>query len=72
MTSLVNDLQKTDLSSNQLQNPTHNPARYYQTRLRFTSHPEGSLAALLKILKRLSRLDLPGKDQVEAYLRQLT
>jgi len=72
MTSLVNDLQKTDLSSNQLKNPTHNPPRYYQTRLRFTSHPEGSLAALLKILKRLSRLDLPGKDQVEAYLRQLT
>lgn len=72
MTSLVNDLQKTDLSSNQLKNPTHNPPRYYQTRLRFSSHPEGSLAALLKILKRLSRLDLPGKDQVEAYLRQLT
>lgn len=72
MTSLVNDLQKTDLSSNQLKNPTHNLPRYYQTRLRFTSHPEGSLAALLKILKRLSRLDLPGKDQVEAYLRQLT
>jgi integrase/recombinase XerD len=72
MTNLVSDLQKTDLSSKQHQNPTHNPARYYQTRLRFTSHPEGSLAALLKILKRLSRLDLPGKDQVEAYLRQLT
>jgi integrase/recombinase XerD len=72
MTNLVSDLQKTDLSSKQFKNPTHNPARYYQTRLRFTSHPEGSLAALLKILKRLSRLDLPGKDQVEAYLRQLT
>jgi integrase/recombinase XerD len=72
MTNLVSDLQKTDLSSNQLKNPAHNPPCYYQTRLRFTSHPEGSLAALLKILKRLSRMDLPGKDQVEAYLRQLT
>jgi integrase/recombinase XerD len=72
MTSLYSDIQKTDITSDHFKNPTQNPPRYYQTRLRFTSHLEGSLEALGKILKRLARMDLPGRDQVAAYLRHLT
>jgi hypothetical protein len=65
------DLQQTSLSSD-FQIPAVNAPRYYQTRLRFKIHPEGCLDALARILKRLVRMDLPGKDQVEAYLRHLT
>lgn len=72
MTSLCSDVQKTDITSDHFKNPTQNPPRYYQTRLRFTSHLEGSLEALSKILKRLVRMDLPGRDQVAAYLCHLT
>lgn len=68
MTNGYSDIQKND----NFKIPTLNTPRYYQTRLRFTSHLEGSLEALGKILKRLARLDIPGKDQVEAYLRHLT
>jgi integrase/recombinase XerD len=66
-----NDLQQTSISSD-FKIPAVNAPRYYQTRLRFKLHPEGCLAALGHILRRLGRMDLPGKDQVEAYLRHLT
>ena len=71
MTNGYSDIQQTGISSD-FKIPTLQAPRYYQTRLRFKSHPDGSLEALGKILKRLARLDLPGKDQVEAYLRHLT
>ena len=70
MTNGYSDIQKTVYLDFKI--PTLNTPRYYQTRLRFTSHPEGSLEALGKILKRLAGLDLPGKDHVDAYLRHLT
>ncbi len=72
MTSLYSDIQKADITSDHFKSPTPTPPRYYQTRLRFTSHLEGSLEALGKILKRLAGMDLPGRDQVAAYLRHLT
>ena len=65
------DLQQTSISSD-FKIPAIEAPRYYQTRLRFRIHPEGCLEALGKILKRLARMDLPGKEQVEAYLRYLT
>ena len=65
------DLQQTSKSSD-FKIPAGNAPRYSQTRLRFKIHPEGCLEALGRILKRLVRMDLPGKDQVEAYLRHLT
>lgn len=65
------DLQQTSISSD-FKIPAIEAPRYYQTRLRFRIHPEGVLEALGKILKRLARMDLPGKEQVEAYLRYLT
>jgi integrase/recombinase XerD len=65
------DLRQTSISSD-FKIPASNAPRYYQTRLRFRIHPEGCLEALGKILKRLARLELPGKEQVEAYLRYLT
>ena len=71
MTNGYSDLQQTGIPSD-FKIPTVEAPRYYQTRLRFRIHPEGCLEALCKILKRLARLDLPGKDQVEAYLRHLT
>jgi integrase/recombinase XerD len=71
MTTGQSNLQEREISSD-FQILTVNPPRYYQTRFRFKVHPEGCLEALGKILKRLAKLDLPGKDQVEAYLRYLT
>lgn len=71
MTTGYNDLQQTGIPSD-FKIPAIQAPRYYQTRLRFKIHPEGCLEALAKILKRLIRMDLPGKDQVEAYLRYLT
>ena len=72
MTNGYSDIQKTKISSDNFKNPTVNPPCYFQTRLRFTSHLEGSLEALGKILKRLALMDLPGRDHVAAYLRYLT
>jgi integrase/recombinase XerD len=65
------DLQQASISSD-FQIPAVKTPLYYQTRLRFKIHPEGCLEALGKILKQLVRMDLPGKDHVEAYLRSLT
>ena len=36
------------------------------------SYPDSSLEALHRILERLGRMDLPGKDHMEAYLRHVT
>ena len=71
MTNGHSDLQRTSISSD-FQIPAVKAPRYYQTPLRFKIHPEGCLEALGKILKRLARMDLPGKDQVGAYLHHLT
>jgi len=65
------DLQQTSKSSD-FKIPAVNAPRYYQTRLRFKINSKDCLEALGQILKRLVRMDLPGKDQVEAYLRHLT
>jgi integrase/recombinase XerD len=65
------DLQQTSKFSD-FKIPTVNAPQYYQTRLRFKINSKDCLEALGQILKRLVRMDLPGKDQVEAYLRHLT
>ena len=65
------DLQQTSISSD-FKIPAGNAPHYYQTRLRFKINSKDCLEALGRILKRLVRMDLPGKDQVEAYLRHLT
>jgi integrase/recombinase XerD len=36
------------------------------------SYPDSCLITLHKLLKRLTRIDLPAKDQLDAYLRHLT
>lgn len=66
------DIQKTDISSKNFATPTIKTFGYYQPRLPFTSHNDGSLETLHKILKRLALMDIPGKDHVEDYLRHLT
>lgn len=71
MTNGYSDIQQMSISSD-FKIPTIQAPRYYQTHLRFRSHHDGSLETLGKILNRLARMDLPGKDQVEAYLRHLT
>lgn len=65
-------MDRVGISSENFTVPTVNSPIYYQTKLRFVSHTDGSLETLRKILKRLSGMDLPGKDHVEAYLRHLT
>lgn len=60
------------LSSESIISPTVKTPAYQQTGLRFTSHHEESIEALGKILKRLSGMDLLGKEHVESYLRYLT
>jgi integrase/recombinase XerD len=65
------DLPQTSKSSD-FKIPAVNAPHYYQTRLRFKINSKDGLEALGRILKRLVRMDLPGKDQVEAYLRHLT
>jgi integrase/recombinase XerD len=44
---------------------------YFQTSFRFRSRPDGTQGALQAVLRQLAGTDLPGKEQVEAYLRQL-
>jgi hypothetical protein len=38
---------------------------YYQTRLRFGSHSDGNIEALLGILRQMAKMDLPGKEHAE-------
>jgi integrase/recombinase XerD len=66
------DLRQAGVSSKSFTTPTANTFKNYQTSFRFESHPDGSIDALRKILKRLERTYLPGKEHVEAYLRHLT
>jgi hypothetical protein len=63
------DLHAAVVSSDNFTIPPPKSFDYYQTRLRFYSHSDGSIEALLKILKQLSRVDLPGKEHVEGYHR---
>ena len=72
MTSIESATQKAVLSPESITSPVVKTPDYHQTRLRFTSHHEESIEALGKILKRLSGMDLPGKEHVESYLRYLT
>ncbi len=70
MNSDIN-LHEAATSSNK---PTISPSKafdYYQTRFRFGSYSEGSIKALQKILRKLSRMDLPGKEHAEGYLRHM-
>jgi len=72
MTSRDSDVLNTGISSEDFTIPTINIPNYYQASLCFTSHNDGNIETLRKILKRLARMDLPGKDHVEGYLRHLT
>lgn len=72
MTHTESTVQPAVLSSESTISPTVKTPAYHQMRLRFTSHHEESIEALGKILKRLSGMDLPGKEHVERYLRYLT
>jgi len=65
------DLHTAVISSDNFTIPPPKSFDYYQTRLRFYSHSDGSIEALLKILRQLSRVDVPGKDHVEGYLRHM-
>ena len=66
------DLHEAVISSDKFTISPPKSFDYYQTRLRFYSHSDGSIEALLKILRQLSRMDLPGKEHVEGYLRHMT
>jgi integrase/recombinase XerD len=66
------DLHEAVISSDKFTIPPLKSCDYYQTRLRFYSHSDGSIEALLKILRQLSMVDLPGKEHVEGYLRHMT
>jgi len=72
MTNTGLDLQQTGISSEKFIIPTIDPFNNCQASFRFESHADGNVEALRKILKRLSRTYLPGKEHVEAYLRHLT
>jgi integrase/recombinase XerD len=65
------DLHEAVISSDNFTIPPPKSFAYYQTRLRFGSHSDGSIEALQKILRQLSRVDLPGKEHVEGYLRHM-
>ena len=65
------DLPQANVSSEVFSGPTPKPFDYYQTRFRFYSHSDGSVETLNKILKKLARADLPGKEHAEDYLRHM-
>ena len=62
MTNREIDLRQTYISPENFTILTPKSFDFYQTRLRFTSHSDGSIETLRKILKKLERMDLPGKD----------
>ena len=66
------DIRQTGVSSKSFTTSIANAFRNHQTSFRFESHPDVNIDALRKILKRLERTYLPGKEHVEAYLRHLT
>ena len=65
------DLHEAVISADNFTIPPPKSFNYYQTRLRFYSHSDGSIEALQKILRQLFREDLPGKEHVEGYLRHM-
>jgi len=65
------DLREAAISADNFTIPPPKSFDYYQPRLRFGSHSDGSIEALQKILRQLSRLDLPGQEHVEGYLRHV-
>jgi integrase/recombinase XerD len=65
------DLRKPVISSEGFTEPAPKSFDFYQTRLRFGSHSDGSVETLQKILKQLARMDLPGKEHAEGYLRHM-
>lgn len=66
------DLRLTGISSENFTHSTINYFNNYQSSFRFESNADENVIALRKILKRLSRTYLPGKEHVEAYLRHMT
>jgi integrase/recombinase XerD len=66
------DSRKIAISSESCTVPVPQSSDFYQTRLRFGSHSDGSVETLQKILKQLVRMDLPGKEHAEGYLRQMS
>ena len=66
------DLHEAVISSDNFTIPPPKSFAYYQTRLRFGSHSDESVETLQKILKQLGRMDLPGKEHAEGYLRHMT
>jgi len=66
------DLQNRAISSKIFKIPTPKSFIFHQTSFRFESNSDGSVEALRKILRKLARADLPGKEHVEAYFRHMT
>lgn len=65
------DLRKTTISSESCTVPAPKSFHFYQTRLRFGSHSDGSVETLDKILRQLAKVALPGREHVEGYLRHM-
>jgi integrase/recombinase XerD len=65
------ELRKPAISSEGFTEPAPKSFDFYQTHLRFGSHSDGSVETLQKILKQLARMDLPGKEHAEGYLRHM-
>lgn len=72
MTNRGIDLQQASISSENFTVSPNSLFNNFQTSFRFESHADGNVEALRKILKRLSRTYLPGKEHIEAYLRHVT
>ncbi len=66
------DLPKAVRSSKSIAGPAPKSFNFQQISFRFESHFDESVEALRKILRKLSRVDLPGKEHVEAYFRHMT
>lgn len=71
MTNSGFGLQQTGVASESFIISTVNPSNN-QTSFRFESHADGNVVALRKILKRLAKTYLPGKEHIEAYLSHVT
>jgi integrase/recombinase XerD len=71
MTNRGIDLQRQDILPEKVTIPTTKSFEFYQTRLRFASHSDGSLETLRQILRKLERMDVPGKEHVADYLRHM-
>ena len=67
MTNRGIDLQRQDILPEKVAIPTTKSFEFYQTRLRFASHSDGSLETLRQILRKLERMDVPGKAHVADY-----